>query len=272
MGYFVRKKAIQIPDSKFKIVKLYACTDESNGKTQEQQTERLQKPERQEIDLSGEKELSDPRCRELLEVVVESNFDAGDYVLSFTFPQQKDDDIRKKEIKSFLTRLSWAYHKSPTYVCRSERDVDGELHFTVLLRSESNVTNETLIKFCGKENGLNIGRIERDENRLLILPSLCYDDKHCSWSCSDDIKRSVVTVEDGTIDINDLKSFLQAKIGEDTTPIIRKMFGNWDAADSRFTSFEYGRSGIPYVEFRLIRETAAPFCERKEKVTEIPER
>lgn len=293
INYFVRQKTIQVPvaafgeqprvvrsdaalatslsPAAFKIVKLYAYTDE---------TKRLQEPERREVDLSGEKELSDPYCRELLEVVVESNFNAGDYVLLFTFPRasrtmrmpqqsrwhdandqewrQKDDKTRKKELSIFLSRLSWVCHEKPTYVCCSERDADGELFFTVLLRSDEKLTDEALMKLCGKGHSLKVGRITRGESGLLILPDLncsmtgSHKDGH-TWSCSDNITRPVITVEDGVISTDDLKIFLQAKIGEDTTPVIRKMFAEWNMAYSRFTSFEYGEAGNPHIELRLVR-------------------
>lgn len=241
-NYFVRQKTLQIPDSSFKLVKLYAIKPDRSAI----EIERLQEPEQYEINLTewlGRHDLSAPNERELLEVVYDSTFDENDYVLSFTFPSSMDDETREKELSSYLTRLSWVYQGTPTYVCLSGRDAEGGLCFTVILRSDGQLTDKALMKVCGRSYTLNI-----EHNKMSALPTSEY------WRCSNNIQPPVLTVEDGAISPDDLEAFLKAKVGEDTTPVIHKMFGEWEMVHSRFTSFEYGEPDNSHIELKLVKQ------------------
>lgn len=254
VNYFVRQKTIQVPNSSFKLVKLYARPDD---------TERLTKAKREEVTFAEDMKLEDAYSRELLEVVVESNFNAGDYVLSYAFPSKIAEDARTKELSSFFSRLRWTIRTNITYVYRSERDTNGELYFTILLCAEDKITEDALMRLCGKGHSLKIDRITRDKNGLITLPASCGSIDGCKWSCSKNIKRPVITIEDGTIVPDVFEDFLKAKVGEDVSPYVHKMFGSkqidiegcfWDMTHSRFTSLEYGKDSEPCVEIRLVKK------------------
>lgn len=213
MDYFVRQKTVQVPDSGFKITKLYACTEKDDTR-----------------DYKGFDEFK---------ATVMGNFDESDFLITLPLDEQASNGEKAKELSRFLSQLAWSGRSTLSYVHSGNSYED---HFIIVLKNnESDIDKmtETVSKLWHKGD-VTVQNIERDEDGLPKLPKLT------DWCCSSKIKQPVVTIEDETIEPEDYETFLKTKVGEDVSPVIHKMFGNWSMGSARI---DVGDNSVELVLF-----------------------
>ena len=234
MSCFIRQKTIQIPDSRFKIAKLYACTEETD---------------------IGRKSSDE------FKAIVMGNFAEDDFIITLPFADSAEDkNNRAKELSRFLSQLAWANHSALSYV-HSGNSYDDRF-VVVLQRNGADIDkmNELASKLWNKGNA-TVQYIEKDEKTgLPQLPKLT------DWCCSSKIEQPVITVEDEIITVEDYETFLKAKVGEDVSPIIHKMFGDWTLGSARIDVTDNG------VELVLFPDEDKEVTVRKAKSSHQQER
>ena len=254
---FIREKAFDCRNCFYKEVEWFEYSEE------EQEAVRQSRKTRARASPPKIKNLNDSYSRKNFRWILFNNFGANDYHVTLTFDDEhlkKGIDDCKREFSNYIRRLKRLYgkHGLPLrYLYVTEGKNDGSrLHYHLIVNG--GVPRDDIERLWKGGTRTNCDRLQLDDDGTLTALSnylMKSQDtkKKCerSWSCSQNIKRPDITVDDNKVSRRSMHKVQDASRNDEVRAVMSRIYPKFKVID-----YEIGQNpvtGRDYARFRMVR-------------------
>ena len=252
---FTREKKFSAGRGKYLEVDWFPYTDK------QEKAARMPRAKREKVQLPKVKNLNDKYSRRMVRLLIEGNFQPGDYHTTLTFAKETTDEEAQKEFRNYIRRLRNAYKKvglelKHLYVAEhgSRR---GRIHYHLIMNS--GIPRDDIENLWGKHRGLvNADRLQADENgtfaaleKYIMKSQQENRTRSRVWNCSRNLKRPELTTNDNSVSRRRVLGVFKAQKNEELRRYVEGLYKGYALVSGGASVNEV--TGMIYASFSLKR-------------------
>lgn len=225
----------------------------------------LPRAERKRLTVPKQKKLNDENSRRAMRLLINENFEEGDYHISPTYNSESlpcDNKAAIKALRCYIRKLRALYKKNGyelKYLYVTENGgKNGRVHHHIIVNNVG--ISRDVLENLWVHGFVNAGRLQHDSdgtfNELAnyLHKSAANAEKHSRvWNCSRNLRRPIERTSDNEISKKQLAALVEAKRNDELKSVVERIYKGYSMIEAYVSTNEV--TGLPYVHLRLMRKS-----------------